>query len=444
MTELFKILNAVRGCRGGGAAQGDLIAMLKSIADDDHNSEPQQRARSVIEAVLAGQSFNVDQLGLNSDDVVFVRNLLILSKILNRSDTDSKPTRRVSLTTKEEDFIAEDFANEKWSLFKIVNFAILLTIAPRKTAALVCSVRNEGLGILEWIAHHRALGFDDIFIYTNSNTDGSTELLRCLADHQVIYLIENEVGDAVAPQRKSYEHSLHLLPKLRDYKWVSYLDADEFLISRCEPDLSLRSLLREIEARPYPVPDAVLFNWKWFGSENAFAKTDGYLWERFQYSVHNRHVKTLARTNSILSMRSLHVPVLFPGSSASNSLLQPLPGAAVEIDPHYGIGQVNHYWNKSFEEFALKKFRGRGAVGALGEQRSFESFFVWGNNGQRGNYDPPLERVLARVRLEYDDLLALDGVSAAFEEVKAKSQAELNCINKELDLRRVYLNRGKM
>ena len=74
MRELFKILNAVRSCRGGGAAQGDLIAMLKSIADDDHNSEPQQRARSVIEAVLAGQSINVDQLGLNSDDVVFVRN----------------------------------------------------------------------------------------------------------------------------------------------------------------------------------------------------------------------------------------------------------------------------------------------------------------------------------------------------------------------------------
>ena len=85
-----------------------------------------------------------------------------------------------------------------------------------------------------------------------------------------------------------------------------------------------------------------------------------------------------------------------------------------------------------------------GGRWALGEQRSFKSFFVWGNNGQRGNYDPPLERVLARVRLEYDDLLALDGVSAAFEEVKAKSQAELNCINKELDLRRVYLNRGKM
>ena len=106
-------------------------------------------------------------------------------------------------------------------------------------------------------------------------------------------------------------------------EWVSYLDADEFLISRCEPDLSLRSLLREIETRPYPVPDAVLFNWKWFGSENAFAKTDGYFWERFQYSVHNRHVKTL-ETNSILSMRSLHVPVLFPGSSASDSLLQPL------------------------------------------------------------------------------------------------------------------------
>ena len=38
-------------------------------------------------------------------------------------------------------------------------------------------MRDEGLVILEWVAHYRALGFDTIVVYTNDNTDGSDDLL---------------------------------------------------------------------------------------------------------------------------------------------------------------------------------------------------------------------------------------------------------------------------
>lgn len=383
------------------------------------------------------------QLGLHANDVGFAQQIERLGKFLDDGDNVMRGGSRICQTTAQEDFIATDARNHNWSLLKCINFALLLTIAPNREAALVASVRNEGLSILEWIAHHRTLGFDDIFIYTNNNTDGSTELLRLLAEHHVIYLIENEVGDAVSPQIKGYEHSLHFLPELRNYRWVCYLDADEFLISRCEPELDLHSLLRAVAAVDSPNLDAVLFNWKWFGSENAYDRTEGLLLNRFRHSIHNNHVKTLARTNAILSMWPLHVPVMPPNSVTVNSLLQPVRSARPEINPCYGLGQINHYWNKSFEEFALKQSRGRGAVGLTGEQRNFETFFSWGNNGTRGNYDPPIESVLGKLCAEYNGLLALDGVGAALTEVRIKSQAELNKLNENLDLRRLYANRGK-
>ena len=63
---------------------------------------------------------------------------------------------------------------------------------PRKRAAVVTSIRNEGVALLEWVAHYRVLGFDTIFIYTNDNTDGSIALLERLAEHGIIRLRWNE------------------------------------------------------------------------------------------------------------------------------------------------------------------------------------------------------------------------------------------------------------
>ena len=59
--------------------------------------------------------------------------------------------------------------------------------------AIVTSVRNEGLSILEWLAYHRSIGFKSFFIYTNDNTDRSDDLLRILAKG-LVTLIENDVA----------------------------------------------------------------------------------------------------------------------------------------------------------------------------------------------------------------------------------------------------------
>ncbi len=91
-------------------------------------------------------------------------------------------------------------------------------------------MRNEGIYLVEWIAHCRAIGFERIFLYTNDNTDGSSGLLQLLHRQGVIRLIENRFVPGLHPQIKAFEHSLHFLHELRDYEWVAYLDADEFLI----------------------------------------------------------------------------------------------------------------------------------------------------------------------------------------------------------------------
>ena len=39
-------------------------------------------------------------------------------------------------------------------------------------------MKNEGPYILEWLAYHRIVGFEDFLIYTNDCEDGTTEILE--------------------------------------------------------------------------------------------------------------------------------------------------------------------------------------------------------------------------------------------------------------------------
>ena len=39
--------------------------------------------------------------------------------------------------------------------------------------ALCAIVRNEIRGLVEWLAHYKAVGFNDILIYDNASTDGT-------------------------------------------------------------------------------------------------------------------------------------------------------------------------------------------------------------------------------------------------------------------------------
>ena len=43
-------------------------------------------------------------------------------------------------------------------------------------------MKDEGPFILEWIAHHRAIGFEQIIVFTNDCTDGTVRLLKSLEE----------------------------------------------------------------------------------------------------------------------------------------------------------------------------------------------------------------------------------------------------------------------
>jgi hypothetical protein len=308
------------------------------------------------------------------------------------------------------------------------------------TACVVTAVRNEGPWLMEWIAHYKALGFGRIIVVHNDSDDGTNEILRHLNSRGDIVAVRNEVAGSTSPQKKAFNAALHLLGELHAFEWTAFLDADEFLIPLLDNEASIAGIISEIDARAKnentEKVEAILLHWKWYASPEQFEWKQGSVIERFSQAMPNEHVKSLVRTSNVWSMSRLHVPTLISSGRVvdSGGFTTRL---SEQISPAcYGVAQINHYFAKSFQEFALKKSRGRGALGLAGPQRDFENF-LWGAQGlsEATMFDSNKKKKQLQLFMEDQELarLALASENTSREKVR-RLEDEINLKKVHWDL----------
>ncbi len=168
------------------------------------------------------------------------------------------PTRR-TVSPAREDYVA---VLQSGALRPQAGLALIAlarrALQPKRLSAVLATARNEGPYILDWLAHHRALGFDHVVIYSNDNDDGSDELLGRLADHGEITWVRNELSPAARAQWKAYGHAFKALPDLVDYRWTMVLDLDEYVGLNPKIFASIADLIGWHE---YQHVDAVTLRW---------------------------------------------------------------------------------------------------------------------------------------------------------------------------------------
>ncbi|MCM2563454.1 glycosyltransferase family 2 protein [Lutimaribacter sp. EGI FJ00015] len=126
-------------------------------------------------------------------------------------------------------------------------------MSPR--TALAACMRNEGIFVLEWLAHHAGFGFDRIVVVTNDCKDGSDALLDRAEEMGLVTHIRQDVPSGRAPQDAGMDHVLRLC---RDdgVTHVLHIDSDEFLL--------LDGDLADLHARTEGA-DVVPIPWRMFG-----------------------------------------------------------------------------------------------------------------------------------------------------------------------------------
>lgn len=245
-------------------------------------------------------------------------------------------------------------------------------------ATIVLTVRNEGAFLIEWLAHHRGIGFTDFLVFSNDCDDGTDAMLDRLAEMGWLSHIRNDGphdkgGVQWSALKMADKHKL-----VRKADWLLSLDIDEF-VNIHAGDRSLAALLAAL-----PEADAITLTWRLFGNCGQVAYRDApvthtfgraapeimhWPWRAFMF-------KTLYRNNGAYKKLGVHRPRAPVDGLADEARWFDGEGRALEARfrrgqifspfgrPNYRLVQLNHYPLGAMESYLLKRDRGRAVHGA--------------------------------------------------------------------------------
>jgi len=228
-------------------------------------------------------------------------------------------------------------------------------------------MKDEGPRILEWLAYHRLIGADDIWVYTNDCRDGSDAMLDRLAAMGLCHHIRNDVP----PGKKPQPHALMLAgrdPALARADWLMVMDGDEFLHIKTG-DGTLPALL----AACPDGTEGVAINWRMMGSNGHRDWSPDPIMTQFTRGAPDDFrrgwgVKTLFRPFAGMKL-GIHRPALRGAGEFAprwvNGSGMPLPpsfladgwrGSAATVG--YALAEIAHFAVQSREAYMLRGDRG--------------------------------------------------------------------------------------
>lgn len=218
--------------------------------------------------------------------------------------------------------------------------------------ALCCIVKDEGPYIKEWVLYHSLIGVEHFFIYDNGSTPPVRESLGPLADMPHITLLN---APNRAMQLPAYNHCLTEFGC--NFKWIAFVDVDEFICPRTGSDL--RPLLAEYEPHA-----ALALSWRTFTANGHETRPEGLVLENYTRYLKEEsvHIKSIVQPQKTAGCRNPHAFGYLGGGCCVNEQFAPVPDGAPFWMPSYERAWVNHYYYKSREDFAAKLSRGRNSV----------------------------------------------------------------------------------
>ncbi|SFG30528.1 glycosyltransferase family 2 protein [Sulfitobacter dubius] len=331
------------------------------------------------------------------------------------------------------------------------------TVAPRELPpgssgnVIVGCMKNEAPYILEWVAYHRTVGFDNFLIYTNDCTDGTDAVLGRLQEMGILQHRNNNDWKGNSPQQHALNQALKE-PLIRDADWIAHIDVDEFV--------NIRTGNGRLENFFAAAPDAtnVAMTWRLFGHNGVPALSEAPVIGQFDHCAPSfcpkPHTawgfKTMFRNIGAYEKLSCHRPNKLDDARAER--VKWVNGAGRDMTRDalrngwrssksnigYDLLQLNHYALRSADSFLVKRQRGR----ALHVDRSI-GINYWIRMDWNDHRDLSIQRNLPRLHAEMDRLLADEQLrthhQAGLAWHRAKAE-ELHQIPEFRDLYRQALN----
>ncbi len=238
--------------------------------------------------------------------------------------------------------------------------------------AILC-VRNEGAFLLEWLAHHRAVGFADFLVFSNDCEDGTDQMLDRLAAMGLLTHVRNDGPYEKGGIQFTALKAASKTDQVQQAEWLLPLDIDEFV--------NIHTGDHTLTALHAATPDAtaITLTWRLFGTSGQVHFEDQPVLDTFtrcapavlNWPWRAAMFKTLYRNDGTYRKPGVHRPrdpdkARLDKAAWVDGNGNPL-GLAFKTQrifsdfgkDNYGLVQLNHYPLGALESYVLKADRGR-------------------------------------------------------------------------------------
>lgn len=262
-------------------------------------------------------------------------------------------------------------ASDRWGT---VDFALKQHRSPHGQVTAVSMMKDEGPFVLEWVAHHLAVGFSDLVVYTNDCSDGTDDMLIRLEELGLAHHRRNVIPEGLRPQPSALNYA-QVEPVVGLSDWVMVFDADEFL-SIPYGDGTLDTL---IAAAKDQEANGIVVTWRIFGSGGVVDWSRDPVTEQYRLAApvtwnKGWGVKTLFQFDPEYwklgihrpKMKTRHIKTDFPDRvkwlNGSGRVMEDYfkfrGWRSITRTVGYDWVQLNHYAVKSVDSYAIRKLRG--------------------------------------------------------------------------------------
>ncbi len=233
----------------------------------------------------------------------------------------------------------------------------------RDGLGIVLIVRNEATHIAEWARFHHAVGVRHFIVYDNGCTDGTPDILRATlpADALTILpwdqkLADGRSGAEIHNQVLAYAHALRNFGA--GFRWLAFIDVDEFLLPVTAPDLP--TALADLSDHAQ-----VSLPWHMFGRNGHEAAPDGGILQNYLHrsdptaAQHGLNWKCIVDPARVTGVRVHGFDIDGVGAGV-NDIGQPARHKDRSNRAFYSRAaiQLNHYYTRSNAELQAKINRG--------------------------------------------------------------------------------------
>ncbi len=317
---------------------------------------------------------------------------------------------------------------------------------------IVTCMKNEGPFILEWVAHHRAIGFDHVLVFTNDCDDGTVEILDALASRGYVTRMDNpyqEMGSGYNPQKGALKFA-ESLDLVRNAEWVLISDVDEF-VNIHVGDGDLKSLFEATGD-----VDIISMQWRLFGNSFRNHYEDVLLTQHHTYCapeycpapIQAWGIKTMYRTRGDYvagdyDQIGVHRPLKRRVKGMPNWVAgtgKPVPedfadsGWRFGIRDHgYDVVSLNHYAVRCAESFLVKRDRGR-----VNHVDRDQGLAYWMRMNFNMEQDFTIQRRVEATKKELARLKRLKGIKELHDASVAAHKAKISELMEREDMKAFY------